>query len=59
MPILDSILPNTLDPMMKNVVNGLVIVHLMLFVLFVIMVCRSFFRGPTDHFKEQVGHMEK
>lgn len=52
MPLLDSILPDTLNPMVKNLVNFLVIVHLAVFFIFIILLVRSFTKGPDDHFRQ-------
>ena len=46
MPILDSILPQTLHPMVKHAINGLVIFHVLAFLVFVILLVRSFMKGP-------------
>jgi hypothetical protein len=59
MPILDSVLPSTIDPTMRHVINGLVGIHLCVFFLFIVLLCRSFMKGPQDHFKDQVGKMER
>lgn len=46
MPILDHILPDTLDPMLKHAINGLVIFHLLAFIAFIVLLVRSFMKGP-------------
>ena len=59
MPFLDSILPATLDPMVKHVINFLVGVHLIVFLVFVYLLCKSLRKSPQDNFREQYQKMEK
>lgn len=52
MPILDSILPETLHPMVKHAINVLVVFHIIAFLAFVVLLVKSFMKGPSDHFKD-------
>jgi hypothetical protein len=44
---------------MKNVINGLVIFHILIFIIFIILLVRSFFITPQDQFRDQVQKMER
>lgn len=52
MPILDSVLPKDLNPYLKHAINGVVIFHLLVFVLLVFLICRSFLKSPQDTYKD-------
>ncbi|CDW73167.1 UNKNOWN [Stylonychia lemnae] len=59
MPFLDYVLPDTLSPFVKNLINGLVGFHLLAFVIFIILLVRSFNKTPEDNFREQYQSFEK
>jgi len=59
MPVLDSILPETLDPTVKHVINFLVIFHLLAFFVFVYLLARSLTKSSSDTFRDQVKDFEK
>lgn len=59
MPVLNHILPDTLSPGVKNLINFLVIAHVLVFFIFIILLVRSFMKGPSDHFRDQVTGLEK
>ncbi len=58
MPLLDHVLVGV-SPAMKNVINGLVIFHILIFIIFIILLVRSFFITPQDQFRDQVQKMER
>lgn len=59
MPFLDYVLPETLDPMVKTLINFLVGFHLLAFLVFIVLLARSFKKTPEDNFREQYSSMEE
>ena len=59
MPLLDSILPSDLNPMVKHLINGLVGFHIIVFLIFIYLLVRSFNKTPTDNFRDQYDKFEK
>ena len=59
MPILNDILPQHLSPFVRNVINGLVIFHILAFLLYCYFLARSFTRKPNDDFKDQYKKLQK
>lgn len=58
MPILDFILPPTLDPTLKMVINALAAVHIFAFLLYIYLLVRSSKSSPADQFRKQYQTME-
>lgn len=59
MPFLDSILPPTLDPFVRNIINVLVGVHILAFLVWVYLVTRSVNKTQTQEFREQYQKLEQ
>ena len=59
LPLLDGILPESLDPTIKHLVNFLVLAHLLAFFIFIILLVRSFTKSSSDNFRDQVKQFEK
>ena len=59
MPFLDSIIPSSVDPTIRTVINVLVGVHILAFLLYVYLLFRSTNKTQTDQFKEQYQKLEK
>ena len=59
MPFLDYVLPTTLDPMVKHLINFLVGFHLLAFLVFIVLLVRSFRKSPEDSFREQCQSLEQ
>jgi len=54
-------LPDSIDPTLKMVINGLVYLHILVFIIYVVLLCRSF--GKNDgkelaKFKKGQGKLE-
>jgi hypothetical protein len=48
--LLDAILPPTLDPNVKLMINILVGLHLLAFVVWMVYLCKSLGKSQTDNF---------
>lgn len=59
MPFLDSVLPATVDPFIRNVINVLVGIHIAAFLLYVVLLVRSSQKSQTDEFRDQYKNFEK
>jgi hypothetical protein len=59
MPVLDKILPENLDPFVRNLINGLVFVHIAAFLLWVYLVMRSSTKTQTEEFRDQFRKLER
>ena len=57
--LLDSILPPTLDPTLKMVINILVIVHLLAFFCYLTFLVMSFRKTADDDFKDDYNQYKK
>lgn len=54
-------LPDSLDPTLKMVINGLVYFHILAFLIYVVLLCRSFGKNEgkeLQQFKKQQGKLE-
>lgn len=58
MPFLDSILPATVDPFVRNIINVLVGVHILAFLAWVYLVTRSAKKTSTEEFREQYQQLQ-
>lgn len=58
MPILDAILPPSIDPFVRNVINVLVGIHIAAFLLYIYLLTRSSMKTQADEFKEGYKKME-
>ena len=58
MPFLDAIIPESVDPFVRNIINVLVGIHILAFLLYVYLLVRSSKKSPTDDFKEQYRTLE-
>ncbi len=56
---MDYVLPESLDPMVKTMINFLVGFHLLAFLIFIVLLARSFKKSPEDNFREQYQTMEQ
>jgi len=59
MPFLDYVLPETLSPFVRNLINLLVGCHLFAFLAFIVLLVRSFNKTPEDNFRDQYQNFEK
>ena len=57
--LIDFILPDSLDPTLKLIVNLLVGVHLLAFICYIVLLARSFGTKPEDHFQQKVNKLTK
>jgi len=54
-------LPDSLDPTLKMVINGLVYVHILVFVIYIVLLLRSFGKNEgkeLQKFKKEQGKYE-
>lgn len=58
MPFLDSIIPPSVDPFIRNVINVLVGIHIFAFLLYVYLLVRSSKKSSTDEFRDQYRNLE-
>ena len=58
MPFMDMIIPASVDPTIRLIINILVGVHLLAFFLYVWLLMRSTNKTQVDDFREQYGKME-
>jgi hypothetical protein len=58
MPFMDIVIPESVDPTIRLVINILVGVHLLAFFLYIFLLCRSTKRTEADEFRDQYKQME-
>ena len=58
MPFMDSVIPESVDPTIRLVINILVGVHIGAFLLYIFLLMRSTKRTEADEFREQYKNME-
>jgi hypothetical protein len=59
MPFLDSVIPTSVDPTIRTVINVLVGVHLLAFLLYIYLLVRSSKKTSADAFREQYKTLEQ
>jgi hypothetical protein len=58
MPFMDMIIPSSVDPTIRLVINILVGVHLLAFFLYIWLLMRTSSKTQADDFREQYSKME-
>ncbi len=58
MPFMDSVIPESVDPSIRLVINILVGLHIAAFLLYIFLLMRSTKRTEADEFRDQYKNME-
>jgi hypothetical protein len=59
MPFMDMIIPESVDPTIRLVINALVGVHILAFLIYVWLLLRSSNKSEADVFRDQYKNLEK
>jgi len=59
MPFMDIVIPSSVDPTIRLIINILVGVHLFAFFVYVYLLFRSSNRTQADEFRDQYKNMEQ
>ncbi len=59
LPIMNGVLPSTMDPMVVNLINTLVLVHVIALCCYIFLLVRSFTKTPADNFRDRYDDFAK